>query len=207
VRLPGTTARQRTYTAAVFILRSAWDQETSRPSEQFDLRRGCIGILIDPRSSPLDGPQADGVASADPLLGLTLVYTSFSLPFCIWNMRAAFQAVPKDLEESAFLDGAGHFTAFWHVTLPLALPSIAIAGLIASLIGYSEFAMGWLFVSKNADVTLAMAISGMLSDHFASWSNGAAPAMLMSVPVVLICLILQRNLLSGLLIGMADSER
>ena len=140
------------------------------------------------------------------LLGLTLVYTSFSLPFCIWNMRAAFQAVPKDLEESAFMDGAGRFTAFWRVTLPLALPSIAIAGLIAFLIGYSEFAMGWLFVSKNADVTLAMAISGMLSDGFASWSNMAALAMLMSVPVVLICLVLHRYLLSGLLVGLADSE-
>lgn len=140
------------------------------------------------------------------LLGLTLVYTSFSLPFCIWNMRAAFRAVPKDLEESAFLDGAGHFTAFWRVTLPLALPSIAIAGLIAFLIGYSEFAMGWLFLSKNADVTLAMAISGMLSDRFASWSNMAALATLMSVPVVLICLVLQRCLLSGLLIRMADAE-
>jgi arabinogalactan oligomer/maltooligosaccharide transport system permease protein len=140
------------------------------------------------------------------LLGLTLVYTSFSLPFCIWNMRAAFQAVPKDLEESAFMDGAGYFTAFWRVTLPLALPSIAIAGLIAFLIGYSEFAMGWLFVSKNPDVTLAMAISGMLSDGFASWSNTAALAMLMSVPVALICLVLQRYLLSGLLIGMADPE-
>jgi len=140
------------------------------------------------------------------LLGLTLVYTSFSLPFCIWNMRAAFQAVPKDLEESAFMDGADHLTAFWRVTLPLAIPSIAIAGLIAFLIGYSEFAMGWLFVSKNADVTLAMAISGMLSDGFASWSNMAALAMLMSVPVVLICLVLHRYLLSGLLGGLADSE-
>jgi ABC-type glycerol-3-phosphate transport system permease component len=139
------------------------------------------------------------------LLGLSLVYTSFALPFCIWNMRAAFQAVPKELEESAFLDGAGHVTAFWRVTLPLALPSIAIAGLIAFLIGYSEFAMGWLFVSRNADVTLAMAISGMVSDRFASWSNMAALAMLMSIPVVLICLVLQRYLLSGLIIGMVDS--
>lgn len=66
--------------------------------------------------------------------------------------------------------------------------------------------MGWLFLSKNADVTLAMAISGMLSDRFASWSNMAALATLMSVPVVLICLVLQRCLLSGLLIRMADAE-
>ena len=85
------------------------------------------------------------------LAGLTLVYTAFAMPFCVWNMRAAFQAVPNDLEEAAFLDGAGRGTAFWHVTLPLALPSIGVAALIAFLIGYSEFAMGWLFVSRAAE--------------------------------------------------------
>lgn len=141
------------------------------------------------------------------LLGLSLVYTSFSLPFCIWNMRASFQAVPQELEESAFLDGASPLGAFIRVTFPLAMPSIAIAGLIAFLIGYSEFAMGWLFVSRNADVTLAMAISGMVSDRYASWSSMAALALLMSVPVVGICLVLQRYLLSGLVVGMVDTSR
>src|SRR5256885_465360 len=70
------------------------------------------------------------------LFGLMLVYTAFSMPFCIWNMRAAFSAVPKELEESAFLDGASAWTAFWRVTLPLALPAIAIAAIIAFLLGY-----------------------------------------------------------------------
>ena len=65
------------------------------------------------------------------LLGLTIVYAAFGMPFCIWNMRAAFQSIPKELEEAAFLDGAGNFTTFRYVTLPLAVPSIAVAGLIA----------------------------------------------------------------------------
>ncbi|MBN1485213.1 MAG: carbohydrate ABC transporter permease, partial [Chloroflexia bacterium] len=58
------------------------------------------------------------------LWGLTLVYTAFAMPFCVWNMRAAFQAVPKDLEEAAFIDGATPWVAFWRISLPLALPSI-----------------------------------------------------------------------------------
>ncbi len=135
------------------------------------------------------------------LLGLTIVYTAFAMPFCVWNMRVAFQSVSKELEESAFLDGATPLLAFWFISLPIALPSIAVAGLIAFLIGYSEFAMGWLFVEKSTNVTLAMAISGILQSSLVSWSNLAALAMLMSAPVVVLFLLLQRYLLDRWMFG------
>jgi arabinogalactan oligomer/maltooligosaccharide transport system permease protein len=135
------------------------------------------------------------------LFGLVVVYTSFSLPFCIWNMRAAFQAVPRELEESAFLDGATPLIAFWRVTMPLALPAIAVAALIAFLIGYSEFALGWLFVESSHNVTLAMAISGVFGRGGQTWSFLAALAILMSVPVVVIFLALQHQLLDRMLFG------
>jgi arabinogalactan oligomer / maltooligosaccharide transport system permease protein len=137
------------------------------------------------------------------LLGLMIVYTSFSMPFCIWNMRASFQAVPKDLEEAAFLDGAGPFSAFWQVTLPLALPSIAVAALVAFLVGYSEFAIGWLFVESSRNVTLAMAVSGMLRQTGGSAADVSALAILMSTPVVAIFLVLHRFLMDRFLIGNA----
>ncbi|MFZ2423035.1 MAG: carbohydrate ABC transporter permease [Anaerolineae bacterium] len=140
------------------------------------------------------------------LFGLTLVYTSFAMPFCIWNMRAPFQAVALELEESAFLDGASPWVTFWRITLPLALPAIAVAGLIAFLIGYSEFAMGWLFVDKAQNVTLAMAISGMVqSSYLDSWANLAALALMMSLPVVVIFLAAQRYLINRLLLGPVES--
>ncbi len=137
------------------------------------------------------------------LFGLTIVYTSFAMPFCIWNMRAAFQAVPNDVVEAAFLDGAGEFKSFWYIILPLALPSIGVAGLIAFLIGYSEFAMGWLFVERSQNVTLAMAISQL---GLPSLSNMAALAVMMSTPVVVIFILFQRYFLDRLLFG-AISER
>jgi ABC-type glycerol-3-phosphate transport system permease component len=132
-----------------------------------------------------------------------IVYTAFAMPFCIWNMRAAFQAVPLELEESAFLEGATSLQAFWRITLPLALPSIAVAGLMAFLIGYTEFAIGWLFVERGENVTLAMAVSGMLGNSV-PWSELSALAILMSLPVVLLFLLLQRYLMRGLLIGRMD---
>ena len=139
------------------------------------------------------------------LFGLSLVYTAFSMPFCIWNMRAAFTAVPKELEESAFLDGASAWAAFWRVTLPLALPAIAIAAIIAFLLGYSEFALGWLFVSRGQDVTLAMAVSGIFDSPSPQWSAMAALAIMMSVPVVALFLVLQKYLLNGFSLGTIES--
>ena len=134
------------------------------------------------------------------LLGLMIVYTSFSMPFCIWNMRSAFQAVPSELESAAFLDGASRLGAFWWVTLPLTLPSIGVAALIAFLLGYSEFAIGWLFVETSDTITLAMAVSGMLRSGYFSWSRLAALSILMALPVVVLFVVLQRYLLRGLLI-------
>jgi arabinogalactan oligomer/maltooligosaccharide transport system permease protein len=137
------------------------------------------------------------------LFGLMIVYAAFSMPFCVWNMRSAFQAVPGELEEAAFLDGAGALTAFWRVTLPLALPALAVAALIAFLIGYTEFAIGWLFVESGENVTLAMAVSGM-QGQTGAWSKQAALALMMSLPVVALFFLLQRYLLRGLLIGVVE---
>lgn len=139
------------------------------------------------------------------LLGLIIVYAAFAMPFCVWNLRAAFQAIPKELEEAAFLDGAGHFTTFWRITLPLAMPSIAVAALIAFLMAYSEFTIGWLFVEKAETVTLAMSIYAILTSGAAQpWSQIGSLAILMSAPVVVIFLIFQRTLLERMMFGSAS---
>ena len=139
------------------------------------------------------------------LLGLTLVYAAFAMPFCVWNMRSAFQAIPKDLEEAAFIDGAGNFTTFRRISLPLALPSIAVAGLIAFLMAYSEFSIGWLFVQKADTVTLAMSIYTMvLSGGAQPWSYLGSLVLIMSAPVVAIFLLLQRTLLNRMMFGGSD---
>jgi arabinogalactan oligomer / maltooligosaccharide transport system permease protein len=139
------------------------------------------------------------------LVGIMIVYAAISMPLCVWNMRAAFQAVPKEIEEAAFIDGATQWQTFWQVTLRLALPSIGVAALIAFLIGYSEFAIGWLFVDKPGNVTLAMAISGLQQQiGSASWSNLAAAAIMMSIPVIIVFIVLQKYLLRGSLFGAVE---
>jgi ABC-type glycerol-3-phosphate transport system permease component len=117
-------------------------------------------------------------------------------------MRAAFQAIPKEVEEAAFLDGAGDFKTFYYITLPLALPSIVVAGLISFLMAYSEFAIGWLFVEKPDTVTLSMSIYAIIqSGNAQPWSYLGSLAIIMSIPVVIIFIIFQRTLLERMMFG------
>jgi ABC-type glycerol-3-phosphate transport system permease component len=136
----------------------------------------------------------------DSLLALSILYASFGMPVCLWLMRAAFRAVPEELEEAAFVDGATRFTAFRRVTLPLAMPSILVAALIAFLLAYTEFALAWLFISTNENVTLAMILAEATTGFYTSnWSATAAYALLMAIPVVVVFVLLQRALLQGAL--------
>ncbi len=142
------------------------------------------------------------------LFALVIVYAAFAMPFCIWNMRAAFQTIPKEVEEAAFLDGAGDFGTFINITLPLALPSIAVAGLIAFLMAYSEFTLGWLFVEKADNVTLAMSIYAIVQSQYLGgaqpWSYLGSLAIIMSIPVVVIFLLFQRTLLERMMFGSVE---
>ncbi len=150
-------------------------------------------------------PALDEFGLKDSTLALAILYASFALPLAIWLMRAAFRAVPEDLEAAAFVDGASRFTAYRKITLPLALPSILVASLVAFLLAYSEFALAWLFIESEDNVTLAMVLAMETTGFFtANWGLTAAYALLMAMPVVVVFVILQRALLRGALAGAGD---
>lgn len=135
-------------------------------------------------------------------LGLIIVYAAFAMPFCIWNMRSAFQSIPKELEEAAFLDGASQFRTFLQVSLPLALPSIAIAAIIAFLTAYSEFTIGWLFLDQSDKVTLAMAIYSMVQTGQAQpYSQLGSLAMIVAIPAIILFIVFQNTLLERMMFG------
>lgn len=138
-------------------------------------------------------------------LGLIVVYASLSMPLCVWLMRGAFRAVSADVEEAVFVEGGGLWAAFRHVTLPIAAPSIAIAVLLAFLVGYSEFALGWLFVDRADQITLAMAMAGSdIGLTSPEWARQAALTLMMAVPVVAVFLVLRRSLLSDVRLGISS---
>ncbi len=175
------------------------------PARRFGLFAILFGSLLPPVAlmTPLF-VLLSALQVRTTLLGLVIVYTAMAMPFCVWNMRAAFQAVPREIEEAAFLDGANAWTGFWRIMLPLAVPAIAVAALVAFLTGYSEFAMAWLFIDNSENVTLAMAISGMIGPTGASWNLLAALAILMAVPIAVVFILLQRLLMDRLLLGSVE---
>jgi ABC-type glycerol-3-phosphate transport system permease component len=141
----------------------------------------------------------------DSLFALSILYASFAMPVCLWLMRAAFRAVPEELEEAAFAEGATRFRTFRQIDLPLAAPSILVAALLAFLLAYSEFAIGWLFVEKGDNITLAMALAGQEAGFYGGqWGRTAALALLAALPVVVVFLVLQRYLLRASLTTAAD---
>ena len=136
---------------------------------------------------------------------LVLLYASFSLPLAIWLMRAAFWAVPSELEDAAFVDGAGRTRTFVSISLPIAAPSILVAALVAFLLGYSEFAIAWLFSEREENFTLAMVLATGTTNIFEPhWAQSAAHALLMVIPIAVIFVVLQRLLLKGSLVGSAS---
>jgi ABC-type glycerol-3-phosphate transport system permease component len=141
----------------------------------------------------------------DSTVSLALLYATFALPLAIWLMRAAFRAVPGDLEAAAFVDGASRLTTFRRISLPLAMPSILVTALVSFLLAYTEFALAWMFIESENNATLAMVLAMETTGFFtANWSLTAAYGLLMAIPVVIVFVLLQRLLLRGALAGAAD---
>ena len=150
-------------------------------------------------------PELREIGFRGSTLALAILYAAFALPLAIWLMRAAFWVVPAELEDAAYVDGAGRLRTFVSITLPIAAPSILVAALVAFLLGYSEFAIAWLFAQSEENITLAMVLATAQVGIFSTnWGQTAAHALLMTLPVVLIFLALQRLLLKGSLVGSAS---
>lgn len=137
------------------------------------------------------------------LFGLAIAYAAGTLPFAIWNMKGYFDTVPKDLEEAALIDGCTPSGAFWRIILPLAAPAVAVTALFAFMTGWTEIVLAWTMLENPKTFTLAMALYSMVGQYSTTkpWSEFAAMSILISLPVVVVMLLLQRYIVSGLTSG------
>lgn len=138
------------------------------------------------------------------LLGVALAVTSGQLPFAIWNMKGYLDTIPRDLEEAASVDGANRFQIFWRIILPLSKPVIAVTAFFGFIAGWTEFYFSWMFLTGDPKQwTLAMTLNGMVGQYAGNtpWSQFAAYAILVALPVSAVYLYLQKYIISGLTIG------
>ncbi len=137
----------------------------------------------------------------DSRAGLVLVYASTAVPFAIFQLRGAFEAIPIDLEEAAMVDGATRTQAFLKVVLPAARPAIAVTALFAFMSAWNEFILAATLLSRESAFTLPVVLQRYVGEHDASWGPFAAGAILVSVPVMALFYVAQRQLVAGLTSG------
>jgi arabinogalactan oligomer/maltooligosaccharide transport system permease protein len=143
----------------------------------------------------------DALGLLDRILGLVLVYSTTAIPFCVWMLKGYFDTIPKELEESAIIDGASRIRIFWTIILPLARPAIAVTGLFSFMTAWNEFILAATFMNEETATTLPVMLNGFVSATTVEWGHFAAGAILVSLPVVALFFLLQRHLVGGLTAG------
>ena len=134
-------------------------------------------------------------------LGLILVYATTSIPFCVWMLKGYFDTIPRELEESAIMDGASRFTIFWRIILPLSAPAVAVTALFCFMTAWNEFVLAFTFMDDPLSFTLPVAIQGYVGEKSVQWGRFAASSVLVSLPVMALFFLLQRHLVAGLTAG------
>jgi len=137
------------------------------------------------------------------LFGLTLVYVTLQLPFSVFMMRNAFDAVPKEIEEAARIDGAHDLKLLVLVLLPLVLPGVATVAIFAFLNAWNEFLAALVLLSSNEKYTLPVLMMAVRAGRLGAINWGAVQAgvAVMTIPCLIVFLLLQRYYMRGLMAG------
>ncbi|NUO42173.1 MAG: carbohydrate ABC transporter permease [Streptomyces sp.] len=137
------------------------------------------------------------------LIGLSLVLAMFQLPFATFMMRISFEAVPRELEESALVDGCGTAGALRRVLLPAVRPGLITVGLFAFLAAWNDFIAPLILISDSEKAPLPLAVANLRQQSMGAVDYGATEAgvVVLAVPCLLVFLLLQRHYVRGFMSG------
>jgi len=134
-------------------------------------------------------------------LGLIIVYAATSIPFSVWMLKGYFDTIPRELEEAAIIEGASAGKIFWRIVLPLAKPAVAITALFSFMTAWNEFILAATFMDKEEMYTAPVGLRFFVGGFQQQWGYFAAGSIIVSIPVVVLFLYLQKYLVSGLTAG------
>jgi len=132
---------------------------------------------------------------------LILTYLTFSLPFAIWLMAAFFQTIPIDLEDAARIDGCSRLETLFRVVMPISAPGLVSTGLFIFLLAWDEFFYALIFTSTMASKTAPVAIAEFVGRYVTDINAMMAAGVLVAIPPVLLALLFQRYIVSGMTAG------
>jgi multiple sugar transport system permease protein len=134
-------------------------------------------------------------------LGLIIPYSTFALPLSIWILVTFFRKIPLDLEEAAKIDGATLMQTYWKVIMPLALPGIFTTAILVFIAAWNEFFFALTINTDDKYKTVPIGIAMFQGQFTIPWGEIAAATVVVSVPLVIMVLIFQRRIVSGLTSG------
>ena len=136
------------------------------------------------------------------LWGLIVIYTGGGIPFNMWLVKGYMDTIPKELEESAFIDGATRWQAFTKVVLPLMGPILAVIAIFSFIGSYNDFLIPSIVLQDSSQYTLAVGLRSFISGRFSTnWTEFAAASLMGALPIMIVFLSLQRFLVQGLTKG------
>lgn len=134
-------------------------------------------------------------------LGLIIPYTTFTLPLSIWILVTFFRKIPMDLEEAAKIDGASLMETYWKVIMPLALPGIFTTAILVFIAAWNEFLFALTINTEEEFKTVPIGIAMFQGQFSIPWGEIAAATVVVTVPLVIMVLLFQRRIVSGLTSG------
>ena len=137
------------------------------------------------------------------LLGVALVLTMFQLPFATFMMRISFEAIPKEFDEAAMVDGCSTWSALWRVLLPAVKPGLITVGLFAFLSAWNDFFAPLILLNDSSKLTLPLAVSNLRVQVQGVIDYGATEAgvVVLALPCLVLFLLLQRHYVRGFMSG------
>jgi len=132
---------------------------------------------------------------------LIVPYAAINLPFAVWILRNYFIGIPKEMEETARIDGAGALRTVWSVVLPMALPGVFTAGIFAFTACWTEFLMALSFNSSNDYRTIPVGIALFGTPHVTPYGVLFAASAVAVVPIAILVLVFRKSVVSGLTAG------
>ena len=141
----------------------------------------------------------------DTLGALIFTYLIFTLPFTIWVLTSFMRALPGDLEEAAYVDGATPLQVFWKVLLPLIAPGLVTTGLLAFISAWNEYLYALSFIQSPNHYTVPLAITSFVSNTGSAfavpWGQIMAATVIVTLPLLILVLVLQKRIIAGLTAG------
>lgn len=142
--------------------------------------------------------MANRLGLKDTYPGLILAYSTFIQPLCLWIMKEYFEQIPRELDEAALVDGASPYRAFWDIILPLVRPALGATAIIGFLTAWNEYEFALVLTTTERVRTISVAVASFIGEFTTEWNLVMAAAAVGTVPVVIIFLFFQRQLMHGL---------